>query len=341
MSTTTPDNENRAARRRRFGTVGCQSVRSSLARPRAPDRATADAPVIVSLRPASTVRGPEIRLGEIADIQGKDSGLTERLRTLEVARAPLPGLTRTLDVNYLKARLRHGQVDLAALVLDVPSVVTVTTDSQQVAGADMVAAVQDHILAARPEDASRLSVRPTGALPASLIVPAGTLEIKVRTRPPAELNGTVSATVEAWVDGVLTRSLSVSVRLGILSEVLVAARPIGRAQFIGADDVRVESREVAAGQEPLRAPGGAIGRHATRNIGAGEIILASLVNDPPLVRRGDIVLLTAEGRGVRAVAHGEAREDGKAGQVIRVRSLTSHQEVYGQVEAERAVRVAF
>jgi flagella basal body P-ring formation protein FlgA len=306
-----------------------------------PDPSGAEPQLVVSLHAESTVRGPEIRLGDIADIQGKNVNLSERLRTISVARAPLPGLTRTLDVSYLKARLRMAQVDLALLVLDVPPVVSVTTASHQIAGSELVTAVREAILTARPEDAGRLSVHATGAPPMAVVVPAGNLELRVRTRPPAELNGTVSATVDAWVDGVLARSVGVPVRIALLSEVLVATRSISRAQPVAAEDVRIEAREVSAGQEPLRELGAVLGRQSTRAIAPGEIILASWIDNPPLVRRGDIVLLTAEGRGVRALARGEAREDGRAGQVIRVRSLTSNREVYGQVEGERAVRVPF
>jgi flagella basal body P-ring formation protein FlgA len=298
-------------------------------------------PIVVSLRPETTVGGPEIRLGEIADFQGGDAAAVERLRSIQVARAPLPGLTRSLDAAYLTLRLRMAQVDLAALVLDMPPTISVTTASQRVAGADLVAAVREHLLIARPDDASRLSVQPAGAEPPSLAVPAGQLELKVRSRPAAELIGTVSATVEVWVDGAMARVVSVPVRVAMATEVLVAARPIARAQTIGLDDLRVERRELVAGQEPLREPAAAQGRRAVRSIAAGEPILASLVNDPPLVRRGDIVRLTVDGRGIRAVAQGEAKEDGKAGQVVRVRNLSSNREVYGQVEAERSVRVRF
>ena len=305
------------------------------------DRVAPEVPLVVNLRPESTVRGPEIRLGEIAEMQGGDADMVERLRAVEVGRAPLPGLSRTLDPAYLKARLRLAGVDPASLVLDFPRIVSITTASQQVTGTALLAAVREQILATRPDDAGRLGVQPAGATPGAVTVPAGLLELKVRTRPGADLLGSVSATVEAWVDGAMVRSISVPVRVSQQAEVLVAARPIGRAAPIGPEDVRVERRELTTGQEPLRDLAAVLGRQAVRNIVAGEPILASLVEQPPLVRRGDMVALTAEARGIRAVTQGEAKEDGKAGQVIRVRNLTSNREVYGTVDAERSVRVAF
>ncbi len=310
--------------------------------------AAASAPrVAVILRAESTVRGQEIRLGDIAEIETRDAALLTRLRGIEVARAPLPGLTRTIDLPYLKARLRLQQIDPSSFLWDVPASVSVTTASQRVGGEDLLARIRQHILAAAPAagrgypaDRDHLSIQPGAVLP-DLTLPAGALELKVRSRSPGELTGSVSMVVEAWVDGALIRSVSVPVRVSALFDVLVAARPIARHALLGAPDVRVERREVLAGQASLRELGAVLGRRAVRAIPAGEPILATLVELPPLVRRGDIVLLTAEGRGLRAVAQGEAREEGKAGQVIRVRNLTSGREVYGQVEAEGTVRVPF
>jgi flagella basal body P-ring formation protein FlgA len=305
------------------------------------DRVPPEAPLVVTLRPESKVRGPEIRLGEIAEVQGGDADMAERLRAVEVGRAPLPGLSRTLDPAYLKARLRLAGVDLASLVLDFPRIVSIATASQQVTGTVLLEAVREQLLATRPDEAESLSIQSSGATPGAVTLPAGSLELKVRTRPGAVLLGSISATVDAWVDGALVRSISVPVRVSQQAEVLVAARPIGRAVPIGPEDVRVERRELSTGQEALRDPGAVLGRQAVRNIVAGEPILAALVSQPPLVRRGDMVVLTAEARGIRAMTQGEAKEDGKAGQVVRVRNLTSNREIYGTVDGERSVRVAF
>lgn len=304
------------------------------------DRAAAEPLAVVSLRAESTVRGPEIRLGDVADIQGVDPALTELLRGIEIGRAPLPGLTRALDFPYLKARLRFQKIDPSTLMWDVPPKLSVTTASQRVTGADLLAAVRTYIQTGQNGDATRLSIQST-TNPPDLLLPAGALELRVRGRPPDELTGLVTVTVEAWVDGALTRSVNVPVRVSQRVEVLVAARPVARHVLLGAEDVRTERREMVSGQDPLRNLGAIIGRRAIRGISPGEPMLAGMVEFPPLVRRGDVVVVIAEGQGLRATALGEAREEGKAGDVVRVRNLSSGREVYGQVEAERTIRVPF
>ncbi len=63
------------------------------------ERPAPTARAVVSLRAQTVVRGTEMRLGDVAEIQGHDPVLVERLRGIDVGRAPLPGHTRTLDLS--------------------------------------------------------------------------------------------------------------------------------------------------------------------------------------------------------------------------------------------------
>jgi flagella basal body P-ring formation protein FlgA len=297
-------------------------------------------PILVSLRPESTLRGTGIRLGDVADIKGPDPALVTRLRAVEIGRTPLPGLSRTLDLPYIKARLRMAHLDPEALTWDVPPVVSVVAASQRLTGSELVAAAREQVEALRASDGGPASIQPT-VIPPDLTLPDGSLELKARVRPGVELTGTVPVTVEAWVDGTQVRALSVALRVVPLVEVLVAARLIPRGAMLDPEDLRVERRGLVAGVEPLREPAAALGQRAIRRIAPGEVILPAALELPPLVRRGDIVTLTVQGPGLMAVTKGEAREDGKAGQIIRVRNRSSGREVYGQVEGERAVRVSY
>ncbi|MFB3819151.1 MAG: flagellar basal body P-ring formation chaperone FlgA [Candidatus Methylomirabilales bacterium] len=304
------------------------------------ERPAAGPRAVVSIRPAATVRQTEVRLGEIADIAAADPALAARLAALEVGRAPLPGLSRAIDLPYIKARLRWQQVDLAAVALDGPPAVTVTAASQTLPGEALVEAVRAQLLAEQGEEADRLSVRAAGSVP-DLLLPLGAVSLKVQRRAGAPRLGSLGATVEVWVDGEPARTVRVAVRLSRRTDVVVAARPIPRHAVIGPDDVRLERREVTAPGEAPAGLEGVVGRRALRGVAAGEAVQPAMLELAPLVRRGDLVVLVAEGRGVRAMSPGEAREEGRAGQVIRVKNLASGRDVHGQVEAEGRVRVHF
>lgn len=305
------------------------------------DRLHAAPPATVELRSEALVRGPEIRLQEIAEIQSADPETSRRLGAIGVGRAPLPGLSRTLDLAYLKARVALREPEAGALLYQGPAAVQVTTASRRLTGAEQVEAVRRELLALRAAPGGELSVQ-AATLPPDLVLPAGEPELRVRLSPGAERgSGVVSATLEAWVDGSLARTVSVPVRVAVLEEVLVAARTLPRQQPLTAADVRVERRSLRPGQEPLREPAAAVGQRARRTIAQGESLLVPMLERPPAVRRGQRVLLTVEGRGLKAVARGEAREDGSVGQLIRVKNLASGREIYGRVAGDQDVRVAF
>jgi flagella basal body P-ring formation protein FlgA len=65
------------------------------------------------------------------------------------------------------------------------------------------------------------------------------------------------------------------------------------------------------------------------------------VEEPPAVRRGDVVSLVAEGSGLRVTTRGEVKEEGRPGQVVRVRNLSSEREILGRVVNGSTVRVEF
>jgi len=301
--------------------------------------ARAAGPAVVSIRPAATVRQPLVRLRDIADIAAADPGLASRLGDLEVGRAPLPGLSRAIDLSYVRMCLRRER-DLPAVAVEGAPAAVVTAASQTVRGEVLLDAVRAHLAAEPGREGDRLILRAAGQLP-ELVLPPGALELKVQARPGTAGLGSLAAVVEAWVDGAPVRSVSLAVRVARVAEVVVAARPIARHALLAPEDLRVERREVTAPPRGPDRPAALLGQRAVRAIGAGEPVLFAMVEPAPLVRRGDLVLLVAEGRGVRAMSPGEAREEGRAGQVIRVRNLSSGRDVRGQVEAEGRVRVHF
>lgn len=136
-------------------------------------------------------------------------------------------------------------------------------------------------------------------------------------------------------------SIFVPVRIERHTEVVVAARPLGRTQVIRAQDIRLERKETSRLTSGyLSDPASAVGQEATRRLVPGQVLTSSHIAPRQLVERGQEVTLYAVRPGLTVRMKGEALENGAEGQRIRVRNRSSKRVVEGFVEPSGAVRVA-
>lgn len=73
------------------------------------------------------------------------------------------------------------------------------------------------------------------------------------------------------------------------------------------------------------------GQGAKRRIRPGQLITPALISAPLMVRRGQPVTIRASHDGINAATKGQALSNGKVGDVIRVRNLSSEKVIEAQV----------
>ena len=145
-----------------------------------------------------------------------------------------------------------------------------------------------------------------------------------------KVNGRPYKTIRAWA------------RLEILAQVVVTQRPIGRYRPITIADVTLKKMDTA------RLSGNFIGdlqevlgKRAKRNIVADTVLRTDLIEFPPVVKRGDMVLIVARSRGLKVTSLGQARTNGLRGQKIRVVNLDSKKSIFARVVDANTVMVEF
>ncbi|WP_353978888.1 flagellar basal body P-ring formation chaperone FlgA [Salinicola endophyticus] len=122
---------------------------------------------------------------------------------------------------------------------------------------------------------------------------------------------------------------------------LVAARTLEPGEPIDATALKWQSSDVTRLQRGyLSAMTDAAGRVATRRIPAGATLTEAMVRQPWLVKRGDTVVLTAQGPGFRVSRSVEALENGGMGNTIRLKT-EGNQILQGQVVGPDQLRVNF
>ena len=88
--------------------------------------AQATEPLAVTLNERAQVSGERLELGEIAEIAGP-ADRAERLASLDLGPAPLPGRSRTLSLGYVRMRLRRWGLGEPEVVLAGAPEVAIST----------------------------------------------------------------------------------------------------------------------------------------------------------------------------------------------------------------------
>lgn len=117
------------------------------------------------------------------------------------------------------------------------------------------------------------------------------------------------------------------VRARVSAQVAVTAMPLKAGELLGMEHVTLERRDVTLIGDAVGAPETVVGQTSRRSLRAGEVLRASQLTAPLVVKRGDQVLMVARQEGIEVSMAGEALDAGAQGAVVRVRNAASGQVV--------------
>ena len=178
------------------------------------------------------------------------------------------------------------------------------------------------------------------SLPEPFAVPAGHLEFQVIPAKPGVI-GSRRVTLLTRVDGQIAANQSIRVELEALAEILVAAENLRRGEVLSEDKVSYQQQDISKLKQPLFNGDEVFGKRLKRTVRLGQPLLLQQIEFPPLIKRGDRVVIQAQRGGLMLTAAGEARENGLLDETIRVMNSNSHKEVLCRVTASGQVTVEF
>jgi len=287
------------------------------------------------------IAGDKILLGDIASITGSDSPLIQQLSAIIVGRAPQPGNSRRLDRGMINTRLKQNRIDPAILVLNMPASISVSRSCVKVSPEKIKEMVSDYIskniLSGNP-DATIKGIQVSD----SLRLPVGTVTYEVSAPRNRDLVGQVPFAVNFNVDGKLYKRVWANVSIEVLAEVVMTSKPLGRHKPITEDDIIVLRMDLAkVPSDVITDPQTVLGKRTRRAIGSKTVMRANLVEFPPLVRRGDVVVIVAETQGLRITALGQVKKKGALGDRIPVLNFDSKKVLYARVMDANTVKIDF
>lgn len=175
-----------------------------------------------------------------------------------------------------------------------------------------------------------------------LIVPAGRLHLEVEKISGGARTGRRSFRVGIFIDEQFIKTVSVVGEVKGQATVATPVRWIKPKEIVGAEDVIAMTVNVPSlTHDFVLDLNDVIGKEVLRPLPPRQPIRKTRLDDPPVIRKGDRVMLEVRQGGLLVQTVGLAKSAGKTGDSIPVKNQNSGREVIGRIMGAGLVEVGF
>lgn len=302
--------------------------------------------LVVTLRGVATAGGGQVRVVHVAELDGGDAALRQRVGRLDLTDPPKPGHTVQVSREQVSFRLRLAGLGPKQYRLAGAPRVVISLGQSRFTEDEVVAAARQFLVQRLPWHAKDVTLDLAQPLYGPIEVSGARGAIRMQPELPSTgtLLGRVRVNVLFMFNGERQKEVPVYFDVGLHQQVAVATRHIERAELLGENNVRFEQLAVDGLAGYLTAADGLAGRRAKRAIGTGRIIASADTETPTeevpvVIKQRALVKLVARVGPMTLTTLGEAMQDGHPGETIRVRNIDSNRIVQGRVSGPSIVEV--
>lgn len=283
------------------------------------------------------VKGDDIYLKDIAQVNGLTK-LAGKLMNMRVARAPRPSKYKVIRGAWIKARVEKLGLPKGATV-EIPSRIKVHRLFQKVDKKQLKELFVEYVksrLEPGSFEVSRFQV--SGNTP----VPEGLLDVEVQGSSSDDCYGQVKVAAHVAVDGVAINRVRISAWVDYFAPVVLAARDLDRFTVLTTEDFTVERRNISRLAEgAVINPDDAEGMRIRQRARQGRVLEHRMLENPPLVNKGDDVTIVARRDRLTITTLGLAKSSGGMGDRISVENIMSKKLISCRVSGPAMVEVRF
>jgi len=296
---------------------------------------------VIDMRPQVTVEKDPVLLGDIADIRSGDPMLVADLNATVVGRAPLPGESRQIKATYVALRLKQKGILADQITLEKSDMTTLERSSTVVSRQQIKNIISDALQQEDLFEGQRGVIREI-KVSKDLAVPSGDITYRVQFTTKPIVTSSIPVAVSVFVDGTYYRKIWATLIADVLQEVLVLNHAMRRHQRITAENIRRVAMNIA--DLPNNAIPGSqniVGKRVTKSLLSGTVLRTDTVELPPLVKRGDVVVIKATTGVLQVTTLGKAKSNGHLGERIKIVNLDTNKVLYGHVVDTKTVQIVF
>ncbi|MEW6745873.1 MAG: flagellar basal body P-ring formation chaperone FlgA [Planctomycetota bacterium] len=297
--------------------------------------------VAVVLPQETAVPFTQLRLGDVATLEGGDPIARDRLASVDLGRGPRLGYPRVISKTGLATYLRTLGIEAEEYELRGADACRVSLRTRVVTKDEILSAARQFLERDLGREGERIELRFDHSL-ADIRVPhgSGSYELAVEGAEVTTAASTARVRVSVLVDDAVLDSVPLSFEVHRYAPVVVADAPVARDADLAAAALIVREDEITRLRgTPARSLGELAGRKARRAISRGEMLFLEDTFVPPVVKRGELVTVLYRKAGLSVEARGIARGEGAAGDVVTILNVDSQKALRCRVEGPGVVSV--
>ncbi len=279
-----------------------------------------------------TVETPRISFAELVDWVLEEE-IMEKLGKIDLGPAPGKGEKRQFSRQYLEYLLRRENIDFAGW--EVPGRVNVKTDLVEIRGKEL----EERIAELLGEEIKGVIVEfPRGI--EGVFHPRGEVLVKLEWRGNLRIPGSNTITAVLSSEGLEWEKFRVPVFLDREVQVYRVINDLPGNQELNPDFLRKEySRESDLPRDFIGTENSLEGFRARRELETGTILCSFHLEEIPLVERGEEITILFNSTDFSISVPGKTMEDGKNGEIIRVRNLFNGEIIQGKIKSEKIIEI--
>lgn len=305
-------------------------------------------PVQIQLRAQSMARSETVTVGDVAELTGGTAVLRERIKRIDLADAPKVAETVRISASQIVFRLQLTDLPNTSFQVFGMKEVVVVPFVDTLSEERVIQQARELILKSHSWPEEDLMVRLARPLTVQLpkISDKEKLDIKTELHTPVTELGRCQVNVAIVIDGEKRLQFPLYFETKLMRAVPVCTVALARGDQFTDQNVRFEKRPVEASARPAPTLEGLVGKVAKRAMPAGQVVNATDTDGEsatpeggPVIKARQVVKMLVPLGSLNVVARGEAMQDGKMGQVIRVQNVDSKKVVTGRVTGPDTVEI--
>jgi len=299
--------------------------------------------VTLQIKDHVEVAKSSVYLGDLIVPNSVPSDWMDHFASIYIGEAPDAGEVKYVQVellkSYLKKIIEGNSQNFDQVQLIIPPEIVVTRKSVNIPREEIEQAFKDYVIkhiSWKPENINIHSIRIAGVP----VVPAGDRTINVSSAPQELTGGNTTLTLQVMVDSRTAQTFNVTGIVDLYDDVLHAVKDIPRGSVIQLEDVVIKRTLVTDDPKGYaRKELDAVGKRVLRDFKANEPLKLAFLDNPIVVNKGDIVRMVINKPGLIITAKGEAKNDGRIGERVKVMNLSSKKIIQGWIRDRETVIV--